>query len=432
MEKTYKNIFFLSLCVFSLCSFASDVEVRITKLINKDGFEVEYIFKEEITSMTIENAPKDFVLNYWTFKDGAATASVLDGEIKLINPEKKLSIIVDKGFDTSEIRAYPPYLFFEDRTGVYLDYYLPSEIKYKKAEIEKNKEIGFKIISRDVHREEFSSYKILDLKSVDFKKYYFLSAREEKSSKIVNFTVSSILSEKVITPISEKTEKIMDYIGSVFNYNHPYSVEVLIYFDQNRDYLGFEGSALPGQIVLILSGEDFISNSIKYENEVLRTIAHEAVHLWNGHIFSHSKSAHTWLYEGSAEYLSYQLLLSLDMISKDYYDYFYNRDKKSCLKALNEEALGSVDNTPLFFAAYSCGHIIFDVLSFTFDKKDKYKFIKDFLTYSKDGYSLDSLYKLLNKNNHTADFVVTLEKILTSKLESYASVKLLLATKNSD
>ncbi|MCF2826595.1 MULTISPECIES: hypothetical protein [unclassified Pseudoalteromonas] len=429
--KIYKAIFFLSILFSTFLSTASNVEIKITKETSKKNFEIEYVFRESVRSITIKNAPENFIMNYWRFKDNHPPTISPNGKIEFSTPKKSLSITIDKGFDTSEIRAYSPYLFFKSGTGIFLDYFLPNEINYTKMGKEKNEEIEFEIISKEKDNNQTTSGNHLKIRGGDFKSYYFLAPIETQEFKGVNFKTSSEIDIRLTNSVIENTTKIINLLGKALDHNHPGSIEVLIYYDKSRDYLGFEGGALPGQIVLTLSGDDLILNPLRYEREILLIIAHEAVHLWNGYLFPNKGDSPTWLYEGSAEYLSYQLLLSLGMISKDYHDYFYKSDIEKCSSVLETEALGSIDNTPSVFAAYACGHVIFDVLSVKFDKDDKYKLLKELFTHSAGGYSFNSLYKLLKQNDSTASLGVKLDKILSSKIESHENFKSLLSTKSS-
>jgi hypothetical protein len=144
-------------------------------------------------------------------------------------------------------------------------------------------------------------------------------------------------------------------------------------------------------------------------------------------MFTNSPEAPTWLYEGAADYVAYQTLTSLDLISQPYFSYFYEQQQAECLEVLKEKPLNSVDNTPYFFAAYSCGRVLFEVLSHNFNGEDHLGLLKQLLKSSPEaGYSVSDFLELIKTKPKTKEISDAVLDVLESQSNAHKAFEALI------
>lgn len=400
--KQFAIIIFVITCSFT--SKADIVSVEISKINQQNKIAVKYEFENPISALTFKNSPEGFIKDHWQLGSGKLAIKVSDKTIHLANPSKDVSFIVSDGFDTSEMRAYSPYLFMTTQTAIFLDYFLPQQITYTALKHSQEK-TTFDITLRL----EKDHTKTFTANSDGLGKYIFVDVvnSEQQTDKFTSFFISTELPVEFKQTMTSSVKTLLNYFKQYFEVALSRPIDVIVTYNKKKDYIGFEGSALSGQIILELSGENLLTEPKQFNTFILHTLTHEAAHLWNGYIWSQVPDSPTWLYEGSADHLAYEALLQLKLIPDKHYDYFYQAQLKECKNILKEKALNNIDNTPYFNGAYSCGRIIFNKLEQILKREqgNETKILQKFYSSSENKlYSINTLLALF-ENKQVRDFI---------------------------
>jgi hypothetical protein len=136
-----------------------------------------------------------------------------------------------------------------------------------------------------------------------------------------------------------------------------------IYFsfgDGDSETTHFNGGALlDGTYQLRATGRAWNEPDLFLRSMVAASIAHESVHLWNGHVTASDKNeGASWMHEGGAEILAWRAMRELDYLSKDEFDTKLGEAYDSCVAGLGGRALISVAKTGEYQLLYSCGAVI--------------------------------------------------------------------------
>jgi len=396
-----KFAFIIFVLTYSFNSTANILSVDINKLSHQNKIEVKYKFSKPIKELYFKNAPDGFISKHWQLASEKPNITISNKIIHLKAPSKHISLIVTDGFDTSEIRAYSPYIFMKKQTAVFLDYFLPHQII--DASIERGRAIkpSFKVTLQS----EMNKKETFTVNSENVNRYIFIENEGKKIENRTSFFISQEVPKELNQVITSSVNTLLHYFEHYFNYTLPQPVEVIVNYNKNKEYIGFEGSALNGQVVLELSGKDLLFKPKQFKTFILHTLAHEAVHLWNGYVWSQVPNSPTWLYEGSTDHLAYEALLNLELIPVKHYDYFYQVQLEECKNALSNKALNNVDNTPYFNSAYSCGRVIFKKLEQISRKENQVAILKRLFYNSGKGlYSINNLLDLI-ENAQVKDLI---------------------------
>jgi hypothetical protein len=136
-----------------------------------------------------------------------------------------------------------------------------------------------------------------------------------------------------------------------------------IYFsfgDGDSESTHFNGGALlDGTYQLRATGRAWNEPDSFLRSLVPASIAHESVHLWNGHVTSSDNNeGASWMHEGGAEILAWRAMRELDYLSKDEFDSKLGEAYDSCVGGLGGRALMSVAESGEYQLLYSCGAVI--------------------------------------------------------------------------
>lgn len=402
--------------IFAVKSQAKTVAIEILKHHDKNYIHINYKFSSPVKSISFSNTPAEFINGYWDINQNNQSINIVNNTIQLSSPVQQLSIKMKEGFDTSELRAYSPFLAFADNYAIFTSYFLPSDFSYiDSAKKHEKSDLTYNLKAEYYLKDKKYALDRQFYTSDNLSNYLLINDIESNIHDSISIIIDHRLPLEMNNLITSFTTDILNYYGDKFGKKYPRPIDVLVTYDKSKEYLSFEGAALDGQLILGLSGKDISDEPMKYKTEVLVTLAHEAVHLWNAFIWPNNQSAPSWLYEGAADYLAYEALLSLKLMPQSHFDFYLANQKNECETVLNEKALNRVDNTQYFYAAYSCGRIIFDVVSDKFNEHDRFDFWKNFVKSSPEsGYSINEFQKLVNGNARTMELLDDLQKVLSS------------------
>lgn len=88
-----------------------------------------------------------------------------------------------------------------------------------------------------------------------------------------------------------------------------------------------------------------------------RLVAHEAAHLWLGHLFRPAEGTSRWLDEGGADAWALRALLDLDVVNRNRFRQILREDAAECLRLLQDGPLATAAHDGRWKALYRCGEL---------------------------------------------------------------------------
>lgn len=116
------------------------------------------------------------------------------------------------------------------------------------------------------------------------------------------------------------------------------------------------GGVLPGQIQLRADGAAWKNRSDVALRHLLRFLAHEAAHLWNGRLIRYEGSDDAWMHEGSAEALADRMLRNLGYLDGGGFDRRQTDAFNDCSRRLAGFPLRDAAKRNAFQLYYDCGN----------------------------------------------------------------------------
>ena len=126
-----------------------------------------------------------------------------------------------------------------------------------------------------------------------------------------------------------------------------------------------QGGVLPNQIFIHWDKDDlekFAEDEI-FINDLLWMFAHEVGHYYQRFNSTNIEPSESWVHEGHAELLAYDILSSLYPSSDKYREMRVDRFKKNCANDLENTSLKNAALNGRFQAYYSCGFLIHQLIS---------------------------------------------------------------------
>ena len=423
--------FILSIIViFNAGVRADEVAIEVIKHSESKYILVNYQFSYAVSRLSFSNTPSNFIKDYWEVKQRGQKVNLVDKSLEFSKPTDQITFKIHEGFDTSEMMAYKPYLNFNDNYAIFTQYFIPSGLVYSdRPDVNTVNHLSYDLKTKYTLNKKLYSLNKFFQRFDGLNNYLLLKDVSKVGDDSISIIIDSSLPSETSDLIVSFSNKILNYYSAKFKKDYPKSLQVLVDYDDSKDYLSFEGGALDGQIILTLAGKEIHKNPLKYKSEILFTLAHEAAHLWNAFVWRNNSSAPSWLYEGSADYLAYEALLSLQSIPQSHYDFFLSTQYEECESALKQKALNNVDNTEYFFAAYSCGRIIFHAMSYQFNENDQFDFWNKFVRSSPvSGYSIEEFKNLMTTNSKTNKLYDDFKKVTTSEQHALGAFRMLVGS----
>ncbi|MBB5519426.1 hypothetical protein [Amphiplicatus metriothermophilus] len=122
--------------------------------------------------------------------------------------------------------------------------------------------------------------------------------------------------------------------------------------------LDLRGDALPGQILVALSGAGWRAPGEGAREILRRALAHEAAHLWQAAARPSPAGAPDWLHEGAAEALGVEALAGAGFWTLAQADEARVRARYACAAGLDGGSLRAAAAAGRWPAVYACGHAL--------------------------------------------------------------------------
>ncbi|GAB4518334.1 MAG: hypothetical protein Kow00133_03290 [Amphiplicatus sp.] len=122
--------------------------------------------------------------------------------------------------------------------------------------------------------------------------------------------------------------------------------------------LDLRGDALPGQILIALSGAGWRAPGEGARETLRRALAHEAAHLWQAAARPSAAGAPDWIHEGAAEALSVEALAGAGYWTPAQADEARARTRYACAAGLDGRSLRAAAAAGRWPAVYACGHAL--------------------------------------------------------------------------
>jgi hypothetical protein len=132
------------------------------------------------------------------------------------------------------------------------------------------------------------------------------------------------------------------------------------------------GGTLPGLVQLTIEGEKWVQGNDFTLETVIKFLAHESAHFWNGEMFENvDEDGAAWLHEGGADAFAYRALFELGIINQKTLNQKYDNALNRCALKLKQKALNESSKTRQFGNYYDCGSTIMLLVDKALAKKSK-------------------------------------------------------------
>lgn len=134
---------------------------------------------------------------------------------------------------------------------------------------------------------------------------------------------------------------------------------VLVSFGASDD-TGYSsgGGTLTGLIEISVRGSAWYSENQQARIQLLRLLAHESAHLWNGQLVRVAADRLRWIHEGSAEALADAVLLELGLIDRTELDSRRVGAINNCFLDLEGRSVAQAIEGGTAGTYYTCGHLL--------------------------------------------------------------------------
>ena len=134
------------------------------------------------------------------------------------------------------------------------------------------------------------------------------------------------------------------------------------------------GGTLPGLIQLSMSGDGWLKESQESLEVIMKFLAHEAAHLWNGQMFNYSGMEHSWMHEGGADAFAFRAMRDLGVFSKERYLEYLNASLNKCILDIDGYPLKESSTHRKFKNYYYCGSTLAWLTELVINERDVYSF----------------------------------------------------------
>jgi hypothetical protein len=146
--------------------------------------------------------------------------------------------------------------------------------------------------------------------------------------------------------------------------------------DRGASGYSYKGGTLPGQIQLTVDGGAWKERSGQALLQLLRFLAHETAHLWNGRIIRYDGIEDAWMHEGSADAMAERTLRELGYLDDEKYSVAQSEAFNECRRKLRSFPLRDAakrNASPLY---YTCGNALSLFTESTIASRDLFDFWK--------------------------------------------------------
>ena len=177
------------------------------------------------------------------------------------------------------------------------------------------------------------------------------------------------------------------------------------------------GALLDGTYQIRATGRAWFEPSAFLRSFVPTSIAHESVHLWNGHATSTDGDAGAaWMHEGGAEILAWRAMRELGHLSQEEFDTKLRDAHEACTAALDGRPLASVASTGEHGLLYTCGAVIGRASELALEQNgsDIFAFWSELIDVAlqSESFSQQTYFDLLSTMSENEALVAELEELV--------------------
>lgn len=121
--------------------------------------------------------------------------------------------------------------------------------------------------------------------------------------------------------------------------------------------LRYSGDALPGQVMIVLSGGAWAEATPEARLVLLTATAHEAAHLWQMAARPRDQDVPAWIHEGGADAVAAEVLAGLGLAGEE----GLAAARDDCRSALAGRSLAEAEAAGDWPASYSCGRVLAEI-----------------------------------------------------------------------
>lgn len=178
-------------------------------------------------------------------------------------------------------------------------------------------------------------------------------------------------------------------------------VDVFLVMDgEEEGRLDLRGDALPGQILITLSGGGWRARGRSAHETLLRALAHEGAHLWQAAARPSAAGAPDWIHEGAAEALGVEALLDAGFWTPSRAYEARAGARYACATGLDGDSLRAAAAAGRWQAVYACGHALIAAAAAAHNQAGEVApFWRDFVAEAarKGGYDLPLLLAMIER-----------------------------------
>jgi hypothetical protein len=338
-------------------------EITVTHLIDSDAWMVEYELPKPVQELIFVRNQSAFRSTTWELKEGNVefrrkgdyeTVRSLDGE-----PFDRFSIVAPSLPQLSPKDYSQNYLFTVGSHLLYTGHFIVAEnttdpVEYS-LRLTPGRSEGIVVRGR-----YYDSTTTITDPGDDGLFAYFGGLKPLQDENYIA-VLDPGLPDWLAGLLPEYLPRLFDFYALRLGDGLPNRPSIYFSFgDGDSESTHFNGGALlDGTYQLRATGRAWNEPDLFLRSMVPASIAHESVHLWNGHVTSSDKDkGASWMHEGGAEILAWRAMRELDYLSKDEFDLKVGEAYDTCVGGLGGRALMSVAKTGEYQLLYSCGAVI--------------------------------------------------------------------------
>lgn len=360
------------------------VEIVVTERPGADRWHVKYTFAEPVRGIAFDRSSNKFRASSWRATSGGKDLSwkVIEGREAILIDDPKGSNAIELAFESNSDDLHAEYElnvdFSEGSHLLYTGHFGVRVLGCPKEACEPNELVATKPTSEHGVHWTFrtdpgrgivttSSKGLGELEWAPSGRvasqgtYVYFGALVPIDTKFGRVILDPGLPGWMRRSAEEAIPKIFDFYATELRTPLPKQPLVTLSFagaaEKGR---GTGGGVLPGVMQVGAFGAEWLAESPEARVHWMRTLAHEAFHLWNGDLFMPKSSGDTWLSEGVADYFAQRGLVALSVSDERRYG-------DSLIGAANRCLLTSPHGLPLRGhrlggPEYACGMTLFSLI----------------------------------------------------------------------
>lgn len=165
--------------------------------------------------------------------------------------------------------------------------------------------------------------------------------------------------EWIAAALKSQTPRLLDEMARAFGRELPSPPDIFLTIDEADapGRLRYSGDALPGQVMIALSGGAWAKATPEARLVLLTATAHEAAHLWQMQARPRDNDVPAWIHEGGAEALAAGVLAGLGLAGEKN----LAAARGDCRAALDGRSLSDAEAAGDWPASYACGRVLSEI-----------------------------------------------------------------------